>query len=106
MATIKDIAERTGVTPTTVSRVVNNRGDMFWTSHPDSKKHSFLRAVSGGPVYFSNRIGDTDLRILEPLMYQDGEDMSDKVRKVSTYLYELDLPVESDKCAITVLWDK
>lgn len=47
--------------------------DMFWTSHPDARKHGILRAVSGGPVYFSDRIGETDKASLEPLIYRDGK---------------------------------
>lgn len=47
--------------------------DMFWTSHEDCIKHSLLRAISGGPVYFSDKIGETDPEILKPLGYQDGE---------------------------------
>ena len=47
--------------------------DMFWTKHPDSKKHSFLRAVSGSPLYFSDRIGETDPERIIPLIYLDGE---------------------------------
>lgn len=46
--------------------------DMFWTKHEDSVKHSLLRAISGGPVYFSDKIGDTDPEVLKPLMYEDG----------------------------------
>lgn len=46
--------------------------DMFWTFHPDAKKHGILRAVSGGPVYFSDRIGETDQTAIEPLIYRDG----------------------------------
>ena len=46
--------------------------DMFWTRHEDAVKHSLLRAVSGGPVYFSDRIGDTVPEVLKPLVYQDG----------------------------------
>jgi hypothetical protein len=46
--------------------------DMFWTEHEAAKKHSLLRAVSGGPVYFSDRIGATDPEILRPLVYLDG----------------------------------
>lgn len=46
--------------------------DMFWTEHEDCVKHSLLRAVSGGPVYFSDRIGKTDPEVLKPLMYGDG----------------------------------
>ncbi len=46
--------------------------DMFWTHHRDAVKHGILRAVSGGPVYFSDRIGDTDLTAVLPLVYRDG----------------------------------
>ena len=47
--------------------------DMFWTYHPDAKKHALLRAVSGGPVYFSDRIGDTDAEAVRPLIYHNGQ---------------------------------
>lgn len=47
--------------------------DMFWTRHPDSAKHALLRAVSGGPVYCSDRVGETDAAVLRPLVYPDGE---------------------------------
>lgn len=47
--------------------------DMFWTYHPDAKKHALLRAISGGPVYFSDRIGDTDAETVRPLVYHDGQ---------------------------------
>ena len=46
--------------------------DMFWTKHKDCVKHSLLRAVSGGPVYFSDEIGSTNPEVLRPLMYGDG----------------------------------
>lgn len=46
--------------------------DMFWTRHKDSVGHSLLRAVSGGPVYISDRVGDTKAKLLEPLTYVDG----------------------------------
>jgi len=47
--------------------------DMFWTKHPDSVKHALLRAISGGPVYFSDKVGETDPDILKPLAYSNGE---------------------------------
>lgn len=47
--------------------------DMFWTMHKDAMKHSLLRAVSGGPVYTSDKPGATDPEILKPLTYLDGE---------------------------------
>jgi hypothetical protein len=45
---------------------------MFWTSHPDGRKHSLLRAISGGPVYFSDRVGETNPDVLKPPAYLDG----------------------------------
>lgn len=46
--------------------------DMFWTKHPEAKQHAFLRAVSGGPIYFSDPVGQTDPAVLWPLILQDG----------------------------------
>ena len=47
--------------------------DMFWTSHKNSGEHALLRAISGGPVYFSDRVGETDPEVLRPLAYLDGK---------------------------------
>ena len=47
--------------------------DMFWTKHEDCVKHSLLRAISGGPVYFSDKIGETRPEVLKPLTYLDGK---------------------------------
>lgn len=46
--------------------------DMFWTKHKDAGKHALLRAISGGPVYVSDKIGETNVQELLPLCYQDG----------------------------------
>lgn len=46
--------------------------DMFWTFHQDAAKHAVLRAVSGGPVYVSDRIGDTVKEAVMPLCFMDG----------------------------------
>ena len=47
--------------------------DMFWTKHEDAIKHSLLRAISGGPVYVSDKIGDTNAEVLRPMTYKNGE---------------------------------
>ncbi len=47
--------------------------DMFWTKHEDAVRHALVRAVSGGPIYFSDRIGETRGEVLEPLIYGDGK---------------------------------
>ncbi len=46
--------------------------DMFWTNHKDAIKHGLLRAISGGPIYFSDKLNDTNLKTIEPLIYKDG----------------------------------
>jgi raffinose synthase len=46
--------------------------DMFWSGHKDARRHAVLRAVSGGPVYGSDRIGETVKSELEPLAFRDG----------------------------------
>lgn len=46
--------------------------DMFWTNHEDFDKHRLLRAVSGGPVYFSEKIGEADSGVLNPVFCLDG----------------------------------
>lgn len=46
--------------------------DMFWTQNHDDVQNAVLRAVSGGPVYFSDALGKTDPSKLWPLIYRDG----------------------------------
>lgn len=46
--------------------------DMFWTNHPAGAKHALLRAVSGGPVYVSDRLGETVPEVLKPLCDPEG----------------------------------
>ncbi|MFC0472126.1 Sip1-related alpha-galactosidase [Halalkalibacter kiskunsagensis] len=46
--------------------------DMFWSKHKDAKRHALLRAVSGGPIYTSDAVGETVPEVIWPLIYQDG----------------------------------
>ncbi|NUK30251.1 alpha-galactosidase [Parageobacillus sp. VR-IP] len=46
--------------------------DMFWTNHEEDIQNAVLRAISGGPVYFSDRVGETDPLIVWPLILKDG----------------------------------
>lgn len=50
-----------------------NDWDMWWTGDPQAKKNSVCRAISGGPIYVSDRIGETDPEILRPLCFDDGK---------------------------------
>ena len=46
--------------------------DMFWSKHPEWKQGSILRALSGGPIYTSDGIGDTQIEVIWPLVLRDG----------------------------------
>ena len=46
--------------------------DMWWTDDGQAKKNSLLRAISGGPIYVSDKIGRSKREILMPLCYEDG----------------------------------
>lgn len=46
--------------------------DMFWSAHEKGVQHAMLRAVSGGPVYISDKVGQTDAGVLWPLISSDG----------------------------------
>ncbi|MGI2027275.1 Sip1-related alpha-galactosidase [Endozoicomonas acroporae] len=46
--------------------------DMWWTIHEDSDAHALLRAVSGGPIYTSDPVGQTDAEQLMKLVFNDG----------------------------------
>lgn len=47
--------------------------DMFFSRHPESKQNAILRAVSGGPVYVSDKVGETEPSVVFPLIKQNGE---------------------------------
>lgn len=46
--------------------------DMFWSSHAENRQNAVLRAVSGGPVYISDPVGETDPEVILPLIRRDG----------------------------------
>jgi len=45
---------------------------MFWSSSPNRVLHQALRAISGGPVYVSDKVGTSHADILKPLCLADG----------------------------------
>lgn len=47
--------------------------DMFWSDHEENRQNSILRAVSGGPVYTSDKVGRTNPDYLMPLIRKNGE---------------------------------
>ncbi len=54
------------------SQMVYTDLDMFQTHNPNAVFHALARALSGGPVYISDRVGESQPEILRPLHYADG----------------------------------
>ena len=46
--------------------------DMWWTDDAQALKNSVCRAISGGPVYVSDKIGRSLPEVLKPLCFADG----------------------------------
>lgn len=49
-----------------------NDWDMWWTDDEQAFKNSICRAISGGPIYVSDKIGRTNPEILKPLCLTNG----------------------------------
>ncbi len=49
-----------------------NDWDMWWTDDEQAVKNSVCRAISGGPIYVSDKLGRTNPEILKPLAFKDG----------------------------------
>ena len=50
-----------------------NDWDMWWTDDEQAVKNSICRAISGGPIYVSDKIGRTNPEILKPLCLENGK---------------------------------
>jgi Alpha-galactosidase len=46
--------------------------DMFQSAHPTGAFHAAARAISGGPIYVSDRPGEHDFALLKKLVLPDG----------------------------------
>lgn len=47
--------------------------DMWWTKHFSAKQSSVLRAISGGPVYISDKVGETEKQYIEPMVDENWD---------------------------------
>lgn len=47
--------------------------DMWWTDDSQGPKNSLLRAISGGPIYVSDKLERSRKEILDPLSFHDGK---------------------------------
>lgn len=46
--------------------------DMFQSTHPCAEFHAASRAISGGPIYISDTVGNHDFKLLRSLVLPDG----------------------------------
>jgi hypothetical protein len=46
--------------------------DMWWTDDEQAAKNALCHAVSGGPIYVSDKIGRSRPEVLKPLCFNDG----------------------------------
>ncbi len=46
--------------------------DMWWSDDEQARKNAVLRAMSGGPVYMSDKLGRSIKDIIMPIIYDDG----------------------------------
>ncbi|CAA6665509.1 unnamed protein product [Spirodela intermedia] len=46
--------------------------DMFQSTHPCAEFHAASRAISGGPIYVSDSVGQHDFRLLKSFVLPDG----------------------------------
>ncbi len=47
--------------------------DMWWTDDGQASKNSLMRAVSGGPIYISDKINRSNADLLKPLALDNGQ---------------------------------
>lgn len=55
------------------SQVMHCDYDMWWSGKAEPHKSGVLRAISGGPVYISDAVGDTNLDNILPVVGPDGD---------------------------------
>jgi raffinose synthase len=46
--------------------------DMFQSSHPSAEFHAASRAISGGPIYVSDKVGQHNFELLRSFVLPDG----------------------------------
>lgn len=81
----------------TQGQLYYNDFDMWWTDDEQARKNSLLRAVSGGPIYVSDKIGRSNKEIFDPLVLNDGKILRCDRPGVPTVDCLFDNPRKSDR---------
>lgn len=71
--------------------------DMWWTDDEQALKNSVIRAISGGPVYVSDKIGRSRPEIFKPLCFSDGRLLRCETPAVPTLDCLVDDPEKSGR---------
>ena len=74
-----------------------NDWDMWWTDDEQAVKNSLCRAISGGPIYVSDKIGRTNPEVLKPLCLEDGRILRPDESATPTADCLLQNPTTTDK---------
>ena len=78
--------------------------DMFWSKHHTATVSAVLRAISGGPVYVSDEVGNTEADVLKPLVTENGDTWRfENAAKVTGDLFYTDC---SEKEVPLKVWNK
>lgn len=76
--------------------------DMFHSKHPAALLHAAARAVSGGPVYVSDKPGQHDFELLRKLVLPDGSVLRAKLPGRPTQDTLFDDPLRDGKTLLKV----
>ena len=71
--------------------------DMFWTDDAQGKRNAVLRAISGGPIYVSDKVNRSIAEILMPCVLADGKILRCKKSAKPTADCLVNDPTSSDK---------
>ncbi len=74
-----------------------NDWDMWWTDDEQAIKNSLCRAISGGPIYVSDKIGRTRPEVLKPLLLQSGRIIRPDESATPTEDCLMENPTKTDK---------
>lgn len=55
-----------------MGNVIQPDWDMFQSTHPCAEFHAASRALSGGPIYISDSVGNHNFDLLKALVLPDG----------------------------------
>ncbi|XP_056175331.1 galactinol--sucrose galactosyltransferase-like [Syzygium oleosum] len=76
--------------------------DMFQSTHPCADFHAASRAISGGPVYVSDQVGQHNFKLLRSLVLPDGSILRCQYHALPTRDRLFDDPVHDGKTMLKV----